>query len=418
MSIGTAFAPELRVRESVTGRIYQLDKEIGKGGEATIYAVKEDAGLVAKLYKPSPNDPAQSFAHRREEKVEKLRVMLANVPVDPTANLNHRSYAWPQALITGPSDSLVLGFVMPRIGGNMKVLFDFYNPSRRRETCPLFDYRYLLRTARNIAGIMNALHSKGYVIGDVNQKNILVSDSAMVSIIDTDSFQVRDPKTSRIYPCPVDTPGFGAPERAGKSEKQPRTTEQDLFKLGLLLFHLLMEGVHPFNCRYDGPGEPPPIDQAVSSGHYPYRQGSVFKPMSTAPSFAMLDPTLQALFNRCFHEGHGNPALRPMAKEWQDALRIASKSLIQCKVNGQHYFGSHLVTRCPWCERVARGYRDSFPSPATTAPQKSASHNLTGSAPAFSAVTTNPNKSQTATVLKILFGALFIIVAVCLALLR
>jgi len=38
---------------------------------------------------------------------------------------------------------------------------------------------------------IEAIHYKNYVIGDLNESNVLVKSSALVSVIDTDSFQVR-----------------------------------------------------------------------------------------------------------------------------------------------------------------------------------------------------------------------------------
>ena len=52
-------------------------------------------------------------------------------------------------------------------------ILEFYNPRSRLQTCPLFHYGYLLRTARNLAAAVRAVHERGYVIGDVNESNIL-----------------------------------------------------------------------------------------------------------------------------------------------------------------------------------------------------------------------------------------------------
>ncbi|MBC1223792.1 hypothetical protein GNF10_22505 [Nostoc sp. UCD121] len=37
----------------------------------------------------------------------------------------------------------------------------------------------------------------------VKQQNIVVNDRALPSIIDTDSFQVRNPVNGKIYRCPA-----------------------------------------------------------------------------------------------------------------------------------------------------------------------------------------------------------------------
>lgn len=340
-------------------RLYYLDTEspVGGGGEALVYNVRGDHSIVAKVYRA----PEAS-------RTDKLSFMLDNPPNNPTAAIKHEAYAWPTALLRDSGSGTVIGFLMPRVTG-MKEVFDFYNPGRRRKTCAHFNYRYLMQTARNIAGVMGELHAKGYVIGDVSQRNIVVSDAALVTLLDTDSFQFRDPTTGVLHVCRVRTDGFIAPEAydAPRAENE-RTVEQDLFGLGVLVFHLLMEGVHPYSAKYTGQGDPPVLQKNVSSGSFPYAARiPQFEPMPSAPPFGMLAPALRILFIRCFVTGHREPRLRPTAKEWQRALSVASKALIVCPRNQHHYYGDHLQ-ECPWCARVNLGYQDSFPSAKSPAP--------------------------------------------------
>jgi len=334
------------------GNLYQLDvQSVIKGGEARIHRVKGNESVLAKVY-----------INPQQERSSKLTKMLANPPSNPTAKQRHHAYAWPTALLQEANSDAVVGFVMPRMHG-MREVADFYNPGMRRRTCAHFNYKYLMQTARNIAGIMSELHSKGYIIGDVSQKNMFVSDGALVTVLDTDSFQFRDPQTGLLYLCRVRTWGFIPPEvsAAGRSNIE-RTVYEDLFGLAVLVFHLLMEGVHPFACKFNGQGEPPHAQENIISGNFAYRPiSSEFSPMPTAPPFEMLAPELRTLFMRCFVDGHATPAARPTAQEWREALHRASRELVVCTENPHHYFGNHLGIDCPWCARVRRHLRDSFP---------------------------------------------------------
>jgi DNA-binding helix-hairpin-helix protein with protein kinase domain len=189
-----------------------------------------------------------------------------------------------------------------------------------------------------------------------------VSDSALVTVLDTDSFQFRDPQTGNLHLCRVRTDGFIAPEvyATGRNNIE-RTVEQDLFGLAVLIFHLLMEGIHPFAGRYQGPGDPPPLQQNVIAGNFPYNPScTTLSPMPTAPPFTMLSATLRALFLRCFIDGHSTPTARPTAKEWQKALHQAAKQLVSCTKSPHHFFDKDL-DGCPWCTRVEMGLADSFP---------------------------------------------------------
>ncbi|MBE9004993.1 tetratricopeptide repeat protein [Fortiea sp. LEGE XX443] len=334
--------------------IINLSVSLGRGGEACIYAVPSDGDLVAKVYhKPTANH------------TKKLQAMLANPPENPTANLGHISIAWPQELIkTADGSKSIVGFIMPRIRG-MRPIIDFYNPRTRRQHCPLFNYQYLVRTARNLAAAFAALHTSGYCVGDVNESNILVSDTALVSLVDTDSFQVPDLKNNLVYRCAVGKPEFTPPELQNKVFAQhDRTINHDLFGLAVVIFQLLMEGTHPFSGIFQGTAEPPAYEARIAAGHFTYSQHRQvpYLPTPIAPPWEMLHPSLQALFVQCFEAGHNNPPLRPNAQSWLSALSEAEDALITCTANPQHRYSNHLHS-CPWCERSLRlGGRDPFPS--------------------------------------------------------
>jgi DNA-binding helix-hairpin-helix protein with protein kinase domain len=336
-----------------------LSVSLGRGGEACIYIVPNEANVVAKVYhKPT-------VAHAR-----KLQVMLEYPPENPTASLEHISIAWPDEVLRAADGSdRIIGFLMPRIRG-MRPVIDFYNPRTRRQHCPLFSYQYLIRTARNLAGAMAALHAGGYCVGDVNESNILVSDTALVTLVDTDSFQVKDPEKNLVYRCQVGKPEFTPPELQNKTFAEcDRVATHDLFGLGVVIFQLLMEGTHPFSGIFEGQGEPPPYEARIASGHFTYSQKRKvpYLPTPIAPPWEVLHPRLQEMFVRCFEDGHYNPQLRPSASNWLLALAEAEHALVTCSANPQHRYSSHLHL-CPWCERTLRlGGRDPFPSPEAIA---------------------------------------------------
>ena len=98
------------------------------------------------------------------------------------------------------------------------------------------------------------------------------------------------------------------------------------------------------------------------AGDFSYAPGSKLPPMATAPPFEILQSDLRALFIRCFVDGHRDPHARPTAKEWQQTLDKAAEDLRVCSAAEQHIYGKHLEDSCPWCARVARGFKESFPS--------------------------------------------------------
>ncbi len=338
-----------------SGEVIQFteDAELGAGGEARVFALPQDASRVVKVY----HHPTQMHMH-------KLKAMVANPPVDPRSLDGNVSIAWPRDLLyTMPARQFV-GYLMPRVSGTVPIC-DVYNPSARQESFPDFTYLHLIKIARMLAETVAAIHEVGYVIGDVSESNILVNELAMITVVDTDSFQVRDPHSQAIYRCPVGKPEFTPPELLGQHFSQvDRKIEHDLFGLAMLIFHLLMEGWHPYLGSYATQDDPPTLAERIAAGHFPYarRTPSPCQPPSLAPPFDILAPNLQGLFLRCFEDGYTNPGIRPTAADWYQALYLAEISLVSCELYPQHWYGQHL-TECPWCERSRQYYgNDAFPT--------------------------------------------------------
>src|SRR5579871_2482295 len=343
----------MQLRRLSDNQVFRLEPEatLGRGGEATIYRVPGEPKLAAKVY----HQPTEARAR-------KLAVMRANLPADPTRGIGHTSLTWPGDLLAD-AEGQVVGYLMPLVEG-MQPVFLYYNPLSRRQHSPLFDYRYLHVAAANLTSAVGALHRSGYVVGDVNESNILLSETALATLVDTDSFQVRDAQTGVVYRCTVGKPDFTPPELQGKRFSEgDRAPAHDLFGLACLLFRLLMEGTHPFDGIYAGEDDPPSQGARIAAGHFPYGVKPVpYRPKPGAPPFTLLPPELQRLFRRCFEEGHADPEARPDAEVWLSALQAAERALIPCRIQPRHLYGSHL-SACPWCERTQQlGGVDPFPS--------------------------------------------------------
>lgn len=341
------------VRESNGQRVtLDVNSPLGTGGEARVFALSGIDRYCIKIYH-----------HPSEGQARKLGVMVENPPDIPVTTGGHQSIAWPIDILRYMYGGHgFAGFIMPRVFG-MRPLFNIYNPMVRRKETPLFTYDYLYAAAQNTAWAMRSLHNRDYVIGDVNESNILVKETGLVTLVDSDSFQVHDGERNLVYRCPVGKPDYTPPELQNTNFRQvDRRPEHDLFGLAALIFQLLMEGTHPFSGIYQGSGDPPPYSERIQAGHYTYGSRTApYRPMPLAPPIDILPPTLRNLFERCFIAGHRNPAARPDAAAWSAALKEASSELQVCSQNRQHKYGSHL-RHCPWCERTERlGGRDPFP---------------------------------------------------------
>jgi DNA-binding helix-hairpin-helix protein with protein kinase domain len=224
-------------------------------------------------------------------------------------------------------------------------------------------WRFLVGVARNLAGLVAALHARGLVLGDVSHANIVVSGRGYLTFLDCDSMQFVAPMSGERFPCLVFTAEYAAPElhRGGAVD---RTPESDCFSLSVLVCRLLLMGDHPYmGIRRNAPDDDESgIAENIREGYsYLVRPEEMNVPANGfAPS--LLPPALLDLAVGTLGMGHTNPAARPSAADWVAALGATEASLQVCPRQRLHVFSGHL-TGCPWCERTAAGFSDPFVAP-------------------------------------------------------
>lgn len=325
------------------GQEITLKQRLDFGGEGGVW-LTDFPETVAKIYH-----------HPQENYIQKLQYMVENPPHDPMLVRKHRSIAWPQELLKDANGNFA-GFLMPRVSGALQ-LNHIYNAKLRRRSAPGFTWYYLHVAAMNLASIMAALHEKGYVVGDLKTDNFLVTDRALVSIIDTDSFQIDTSKS--LFKCTVGSEGFIPPELIGVPlDSVERTIHQDAFGLGILI-HLILLGYHPFSGEFSLKNLQKPLsrDEAIAEGISIYQEGFHGSLPPYVVEKGALHPLIHETFVTCFKEGHSNPEKRPTATTWVEVFKKALRDLHQCGISVQHfYFGK----TCGWCERLKRTGVDVF----------------------------------------------------------
>ena len=351
---------------------YQLTREIHRGGEGSIWEVQGHPHLVAKIYHEDK---------RSAPRFRKLQIMIAHPPHNPTQHLNHPSFVWPTEILYNPQHRQPIGYLMPKIQ-NMHPIFHAFTPKSRQKIAALrnFQYRHLVRIAHNIAATLAELHRANYVVGDINELNILVNEKALVTFVDTDSFQVIDPNTREVHPCPVGRVEYTPPEilkllaQGKKFQDFLQEPHHDDFGLAVIVFRLLMEGAFPFA---DTSGRGKPMDQVelIMQGIFPYdpivQTKLRVKAPAHAPPYEMLSIELQNLFKRAFVDSSANERIRPKAEDFTRALEAYENSLKPCAQSPCHSYPQHL-SQCPWCARAAVLPYDPFPCPQTRVKQQPA----------------------------------------------
>jgi WD40 repeat protein/serine/threonine protein kinase len=339
------------LRASMSDRSITLKQKIASSGEGTVWTINFP-GFLAKLY----HQPTR-------ERIDKLKVMIAHPPQNPMRHHNHHvTFAWPQDLLVD-AQGQELGFLMPEIVDGVKLSL-LYNPKLRSRKAPHFNWYYLHTAALNFALALKSLHKEGYVVGDVKPQNLLVNNRALISVIDTDSFQVRDPLTQTLYRCLVGSEGFTPVELLGKELSTLDQQEvHDRFRLGVMIY-LLLFGDQPFKGKWVGRGDSPQPSELIRQGSWPYAPNSLVQPGPNTIPLSVIHPQLQVCFQRCFTAGHRNPQDRPSAQDWGEALKLAIVDLRMCHLENNHHY-SRTYGRCYWCDRrTSVGFDIFSPLPA------------------------------------------------------
>src|SRR5499426_183989 len=308
--------------------IVLLGRRIGIGAKGAVYEINDRSNLVAKIYhKPPP-----------PEKAEKL-VVLSGVGNERLFNLS----AWPVDVLRDAPGGAVVGFVMKRISGAEEV-HALHSPKSRLQKFPEASWGFLIYVAANIARAVAAIHEHGYVIGDLNPKNILVTRKATVYLLDVDSFQVS--VDGRTYRCDAGFAEYTPPELQGVAFRDvDRAQEHDCFGLAVVIFQLLFMGRHPFSGRYLGAGEMP-LERAIRESRFAYGADAEARKMRQPLGTLALDsmPTeFVRLFRRAFLSTD-----RPRPREWVEPLDALAKALKKCDSHSGHYYYRELRA-CPWC---------------------------------------------------------------------
>ena len=334
------------------------ERPVGEGGQAAVYGVETDPELVVKVYR----EPSDELERRLES------MLLLARPDDFLSEdaARHPALTWPTAMVKAPDSGRVIGYAMRRVGGPEHVpLGTLFNPAQRFERFPDISWRFLLGIARNLAALLDAVHERGLVLGDVSHANIVLGQNGYLTFLDCDSMLFTDPRSGEVFPCEFVTAEYAAPELQ-RDETRDRSPATDDFSLAVLICRLLLVGDHPFmGIRRDEADDEPDVGGNIRDGYsYLVRPDDVGVPPGTFDR-AVLPPGVAELVGRAFGPGQDDPAARPTSAQWLEALDEARATVATCPASRLHAYGGHLDA-CPWCARAAGGLPDAFRVAGTT----------------------------------------------------
>ncbi|MCM1140262.1 MAG: hypothetical protein NC453_16975 [Muribaculum sp.] len=292
-------------------------------------------GAVYKVVSPSQMSSCCVKIYHKEcdnDKVRRLTYMIQNPP--SATDTSSFRICWPTDIVYDDRGK-ARGFMMPLAFPKSRDLYILSYYSKMRTISQRFkkDTDWHGKYERSTGtGILNRLkmlanislafyhiHSMNrYVVLDIKPVNILATSSGLISVVDTDSFQIAE-KDNLLFPGAAATPEYCAPEfdeqnRLGK----PFTVTNDLFSIAVLFYQIIM-GLHPFT----GIKLLPPYDTDEYSELKPKIQRSLYiyginkryiEPLDPNPHafFERMPRSLQKMFIRAFDA----PNYRPTMEEW------------------------------------------------------------------------------------------------------
>jgi hypothetical protein len=206
--------------EAVLSSRYRIERELGRGGMATVYLATDEKHGRHVAVKVFRGDVAAAVGTER---------FLREIQI--TASLNHPHIL---PLLDSGDASGLLFYVMPYVpGGSLRHLVA--GPER-------IPTESVLRIAREVASALDHAHAQGVVHRDIKPENILFNAGLAVvadfGVARAVSLAPRDHRTRTGVA--VGTLGYMSPEQAiGSGDVDART---DVFSLGCVVYEMLTGG--------------------------------------------------------------------------------------------------------------------------------------------------------------------------------
>jgi len=357
---------EGRELQAGDGRRITLAALIKSGGAGSVYRVRGDALVVAKLYHPT----AEIAVYER--KVAAMLALTPSLPELVDGGTRYVQIAWPLALLRDARGSFV-GYLMPAVDVSSTSELECILQEKQARSLGLpTGLGAKITLAANLANVIAELHRQQHRVVDLKPVNLrFYPKSLYMAMLDCDGFSIQG-KGER-FEAPQFTVDYLAPEFQRGGLTAIGEEQQDRFALAVIVFQLLNFGIHPFTGRPASERVPTDVPARIAARLYAYglKPNTQLLPSLVSGHEAM-PADLRVLFDRAF-EGAGNA--RPSALEWGALLRTyaqrASQKLSTCTQvrEHQHFAGMAFAAcaRAALLAKTAKSRGQSLPGAAARA---------------------------------------------------
>ncbi|MDJ0703683.1 MAG: hypothetical protein QNJ46_10425 [Leptolyngbyaceae cyanobacterium MO_188.B28] len=302
-------------------------KAIGKGGEADVFKIGRDTAL--KVFKPPSHPDYAGMPQAQDAAKDRLALHQRKLPQFPQL-LPERVIA-PQQFATDQTGQQILGYTMPLL--NQAEVLLRYRDRAFRQAIPT---QRVIQIFQDLHNTLSKLHFVQIVIGDFNDLNVLVKDTAAY-LIDADSFQFG------CFPCQMFTARFVDPLLCDPQTTQPilqqaHTPNSDWYAFTVMLMQSLL-----FVDPYGGLYKPKDPEHRIPHSARPLHRITVFHPDVRYPKPALPYDRLPDDLLHHFHQVFEQDWRGEFPRSLLDTLHWTT-----CSTCG----AEHARPQCPACSTV------------------------------------------------------------------
>ena len=299
---------------------------IGTGRVAAVFGVADPPGarsLVLKLFseRPVPEEIETMIELAEERGLDEV------APFGLDEEAAFPMIAAPKCLVFAVGGEQPIGLASLRVDDErFRPLNEILNGSRVKR-----DLLYGTTIALRLADLVNEVHSRNFVIGDISGTNLMADREGFCTIVDVDSFGVVDDDGGSLIEAAFATSNYIAPDL----EEGHATQDSDCFIIACLILQFLCRGMHPFGGVHQE-SERSTIQEnmdAQASWLFAREEFTLPPPFGQFMSIECLPLAVRRLATDALMRRD-----RPTAQQWMDVLASLIEKVEFCENCGEQKF--------------------------------------------------------------------------------